>query len=102
MDINPTNINVRINTLLLKLAIKSIEKANITIIIGIIIDCSLFDLENCRDVLILPIADANAADKGRIKMFIYPLFPVSPLTAKLIPKYSTINVANIMGTEVIS
>jgi len=95
-------MNVRINKLLLKLAIKSIDKADITIIIGIIKDCSLFDLENCKDVLILPIADANAADKGRTKMFIYPLFPISPLTAKLIPKYSTINVANIMGTEVIS
>ena len=94
--------NQRINTLLLKLAIKSIENANITIAIGTTKDCNVFDLENCNDVLILPIADANAADKGRIKMFIYPLFPISPLTAKLIPKYSTINVANIMGTEVIS
>ena len=81
---------------------KSIDNADITITVGIIKDCSLFDFENCKDVLILPIADANAADKGRIKMFIYPLFPISPLTAKLIPKYSTISVANIMGTEVIS
>ena len=90
------------NKLLLKSAKKSINKANITIINETVKDWYVVDLVSGRDVLILPITDANAADRGRIKTFAYPSFPVSPLTAKLIPKYSTINVANIIGTEVIS